>query len=106
MEDKAWIQSRIDREQTLTGTYVYGVTVPDDDPPLYVDSEDEDVGGWTRFLNHSGDLGGCNLVPKSVHESWDGKPRVWFVAKRDIEAGEELCFDYGDGYWLEGDVVA
>lgn len=104
--DLAWIQSRIDRAQTVTGDYVYAVTVPDGKPPIYIDSEDEDVGGWTRFVNHSSDPEGCNLVPKSVHESWDGMPRVWFVAKRDIEAGEELCFDYGDGYWLEGDVVA
>jgi SET domain-containing protein len=30
---------------------------------------------------------------------------VWFVAKRDIEPGDEICFDYGDDYWLEGDDV-
>lgn len=104
--DKAWIRSRQERGQTVTGSYVYGVTVPDNNPPVYIDSEDEDVGGWTRFLNHSSEWYGCNLIPKSVHESWDGNPRVWFVATRDIEEGEELCFDYGDDYWLDGDVVA
>ena len=30
-----------------------------------------------------------------------GNPRVWFVAIRDIEVGEELLYDYGDEYWGE-----
>ena len=37
-----------------------------------------------------------------------GKPRVWFVALRDITPGEEICFDY-DGsegtYWNDDDSV-
>jgi SET domain-containing protein len=24
---------------------------------------------------------------------------LWFVALRDIQAGEELSYDYGDEYW-------
>ena len=28
---------------------------------------------------------------------------MWFVATRDIGAGDELCFDYGDDYWYEAD---
>jgi SET domain-containing protein len=27
------------------------------------------------------------------------QPRLWFVAIRDIEQGEELSYDYGDSYW-------
>jgi SET domain-containing protein len=27
------------------------------------------------------------------------QPRLWFVAMRDIESGEELSYDYGDSYW-------
>ena len=42
---------------------------------------------------------------RRLHVGWDGNPRVWFTAKRDIEAGEELTFDYGEDYWLEGDNV-
>lgn len=110
-EDEEWIQSRMDRDQTVTGCYVYGITVPptksnnfNTNQRIYVDAEDEYESLWTRFLNHaSPPLNNCN--PKSVHESYNGEPRVWFVASRDIEVGEELCFDYGDDYWLDGDDV-
>eukprot|EP00984_Skeletonema_dohrnii_P013691 scaffold5689_cov122-Skeletonema_dohrnii-CCMP3373.AAC.5 len=111
VEDEEWIQSRIDRGQSLTGCYVYGITIPPtksnnfvQNQRIYVDAEDEYQSLWTRFLNHaSPPNNNCN--PKSVHESYNGEPRVWFVACRDIEVGEELCFDYGDDYWLEGDDV-
>lgn len=118
-EDRTWIQSRLDRGQTLTGCYLYGVALPDDDVygrfdrsggspatprRIFVDAEDEHRSLWTRFVNHASPPND-NVAPKSVHESWDGKPKVWFVAKRDIAPGEEICFDYGDDYWLEGDEV-
>mmetsp|Transcript_13409 Transcript_13409/g.22042 ORF Transcript_13409/g.22042 Transcript_13409/m.22042 type:complete len:297 (-) Transcript_13409:275-1165(-) len=111
IEDEEWIQSRVERGQSLTGCYVYGITIPptksnnfETNQRIYVDAEDEYKSLWTRFLNHaSPPNNNCN--PKSVHESYDGEPRVWFVACRDIEVGEELCFDYGDDYWLEGDDV-
>lgn len=111
LEDEKWIQSRVERSQTLTGCYVYGISIPptksnnySTNQRIYIDAEDEYKSLWTRFLNHaSPPYNNCN--PKSVHESYDGKPRVWFVASRDIEVGEELCFDYGDDYWLEGDEV-
>jgi len=110
-EDEEWIQSRVERGQSLTGCYVYGITIPPTknnnfatNQRIYVDAEDEYQSLWTRFLNHaSPPNNNCN--PKSIHESYDGKPRVWFVASRDVEVGEELCFDYGDDYWLEGDDV-
>jgi len=128
-QDEEWIQSRLDRGQTLTGCYLYGISLPDDDmynrfntgsrgggrnededaaakPPnrIYVDAEDEYESLWTRFLNHASPPYN-NVNPKSVHESYDGQPKVWFMANRDIEVGEEICFDYGEDYWLEGDEV-
>ena len=102
-EDLAWKQARIDRGQTITGTYLYGVQVPNGEA-IFVDAEDEYYSLWTRFLNHASPPHN-NVNPKSIHESWNGEPRVWFVALRDIEAGEEICFDYGDDYWLPGDDV-
>lgn len=118
--DLAWTRSRKERGQTLTASYLYGVQLPSATGPssglgvgyggtyeperIYIDSEDEDCSLWTRFLNHAPG-NGANLIPKSIHESWDGNPRVWFIASRDIKEGEELCFDYGDDYWLEGDDV-
>eukprot|EP00579_Thalassiosira_antarctica_P033164 CAMPEP_0202002938 /NCGR_PEP_ID=MMETSP0905-20130828/8664_1 /ASSEMBLY_ACC=CAM_ASM_000554 /TAXON_ID=420261 /ORGANISM="Thalassiosira antarctica, Strain CCMP982" /LENGTH=322 /DNA_ID=CAMNT_0048559989 /DNA_START=83 /DNA_END=1051 /DNA_ORIENTATION=- len=111
-EDRQWIQSRLDRGQTLTGCYLYGISIPpnyyDDDQTtatrIYVDAEDEYESLWTRFFNHASPPYN-NVNPKSIHESYDGNPRVWFIANRDIEEGEEICFDYGDDYWLEGDDV-
>lgn len=51
----------------------------------------EDLDGnvdWNpaRFLNHS-------CTPNCEVE-WDGR-RLWIVAKRDIQAGEEITFNYG-----------
>ena len=121
-EDVRWAEVRRGRGQTMTGCYLYGVSLP---PPstssggrsstttttteharrVYVDAEDEYESLWTRFLNHA-PRPYDNVSPKSIHESYDGRgPRVWFVAKRDIEPGDEICFDYGDDYWLEGDDV-
>ena len=103
-EDLAWAQLRMQRGQTITGDYLYGVTMPGGSDPIYIDAEDEYESLWTRFLNHASPPGN-NVNPKSIHQSYDGKPRVWFVSNRDIDVGEELCFDYGDDYWLPSDQV-
>jgi len=100
--DMVWKQSRLDRGQSITGSYLYGVAVPDGSR-IFVDAEDEFCSLWTRFLNHSSS--DANVNPKSLHCGMDGKPRVWFVSMRDIEIGEEICFDYGDDYWLDDDDV-
>ena len=65
-----------------------------------------------RYINHVAQKPNIKLTrPFEVH----GKPRIGFLAFRDIPAGEELCYDYGDrsgGEWmrkgrlLEGRVVA
>mmetsp|Transcript_27268 Transcript_27268/g.58363 ORF Transcript_27268/g.58363 Transcript_27268/m.58363 type:complete len:230 (-) Transcript_27268:254-943(-) len=102
--DKEWRQSRIDRGQSITGTYLYGVHVPNQKSQIFVDAEDEYHSLWTRFLNHASPPG-ANVNPKSLHQGIDGKPRVWFVSIRDIEIDEEICFDYGDDYWLPEDSV-
>jgi hypothetical protein len=101
--DEEWKQARIDTGQTITGSYLFGVAVPNKSD-IYVDAEDEYYSLWTRFLNHA-PLPFSNVNPKSLHEGIDGKPRVWFVSIRDIEIGEEICFDYGDDYWLPEDNV-
>ena len=61
----------------------------------YIDGEDPTRSSWGRFVNHCSEAAsGCNLVPRV-----DGmRQLVWFESKRDIEAGEELCFDYGASY--------
>ena len=48
-----------------------------------------------RFLNHSCEPC-CELVLWKRRKDTDEKlPRVWLVATRDIEEGEELTIDYG-----------
>ena len=96
-DDWVWINSRFNRNQGLSGDYLFDVG---DD--LYIDGEDTDVSGWCRFINHAeGDA--CNLESRCTRQIWNGKeilpPRLWFVARRDIAQGEELLFDYGERYW-------
>eukprot|EP01104_Vermistella_antarctica_P011445 TRINITY_DN3199_c0_g1_i1.p1 TRINITY_DN3199_c0_g1~~TRINITY_DN3199_c0_g1_i1.p1 ORF type:complete len:649 (-),score=141.51 TRINITY_DN3199_c0_g1_i1:55-2001(-) len=57
-----------------------------------VDYTLDDFRSFGRFINHSRTSG--NLRP--VRVSIDDKPRLCFVADRDIGMGEELTYDYGD----------
>ena len=85
-------------EDTATGDYLFKV---DDD--VIIDGEKKETANWTRYLNHAADP---NLRVKSLPYAYVNKgPRVWFVANREIQAGEELCFDYGETYWFEDDQV-
>ncbi|XP_014206888.2 histone-lysine N-methyltransferase EHMT2 [Copidosoma floridanum] len=56
-------------------------------------------GNLARFINHS-----CspNLLPVRVYiDHQDLRfPRIAFFANRDINADEELGFDYGDKFWI------
>ena len=56
-------------------------------------------GNIARFINHSCDP---NLIPvKMFIDHQDLKfPRIAFFAVRDIDANEELAFDYGDKFWI------
>ncbi|XP_012228658.1 histone-lysine N-methyltransferase EHMT1 isoform X2 [Linepithema humile] len=56
-------------------------------------------GNIARFINHS-----CapNLMPVRVFVEHQDLhfPRIAFFANRDIEADEELGFDYGEKFWI------
>jgi hypothetical protein len=96
--DPAWEAARLARGATATGDYVlaYG-------EGLYVDAEDPAHSNWCRYINHARD---ANLDLKTLPKGVGGRPRAWFVTNRDIAAGEELSFDYGDTYtWGGGEVV-
>ncbi len=45
-----------------------------------------------RYINHSRKK--ANVKPKVVEV--DGEPQIHFFSARDLKAGEELLFDYGD----------
>lgn len=51
-----------------------------------------DNGRMGRLVNHS--RTNPNVVTKV--EEVEGKPRLYLMADRDIEPGEELQYDYGD----------
>lgn len=60
---------------------------------IYVDAKY--FGNWTRFVNHSWHSNVSIFTIK--HE---GKIRSLFVARTDIEPGQQIFFNYGRGYWL------
>lgn len=102
--DRRWIKSRRVRNQGLSGDYLF-----DMGGGAYIDGEDGDVSNWCRFMNHAGSATrACNLETryKSMEPEFcpikgpaHAGPRLWFLATRDIDIGEELCYDYGDFYW-------
>ncbi len=63
---------------------------------VYIDANPGDVPdelvNWTRRINHSS-------KPNLEIESNVMRELVWFIATRDIQVGEELCFNYGEKYW-------
>merc|ERR1711920_947509 len=94
-EVEKWAASRRARGVTMTGNYVFRVT-----RNVYIDAEDVLKATWTRYLNHNPNP---NVAVKCLPKGMDNKPRVWFVALRDIGVGEELEFDYGPGYMWDVD---
>ncbi|EHA49391.1 hypothetical protein MGG_00152 [Pyricularia oryzae 70-15] len=55
-------------------------------------------GNLSRYMNHASesDRNSCNVVPKIVQVNGDF--RIRFTALRDIKAGEELFFNYGENF--------
>lgn len=93
-----WSARRQARGVGVTGSYVF--TVSDALDPwsevLYVDAEDPEHALWTRYINHSSER--PNLVVRSSNGLSDARTTLRIVIARQIEAGEELLFDYGPGY--------
>ena len=54
----------------------------------------------TERLHHPGHYINHVAQKPNIKLTWPfevrGKPRIGFLALRDIPAGEELCYDYGD----------
>ena len=54
---------------------------------VIIDGEKKETANWTRYLNHAADP---NLRVKSLPYAYVNKgPRVWFVANREIQAGDD-----------------
>lgn len=70
------------------GSYIYFFKY--NNKYLSIDATKED-GTLGRLINHATD-GNLRTVPFS----FEGKERLYFVTRTDIEAGEELFYNYGD----------
>jgi hypothetical protein len=54
-------------------------------------------GNLSRYINHCAtEKRSCNVTPKILYVN--GEYRIQFSALRDIKAGEELFFDYGENF--------
>ena len=97
--DKSWAESRKQRNQSITGNYIFSL-----DEETFVCAEDADQSSWTRFMNHAPDeTHDCNVRPfmqTSIGGDIHSYPR--FFAIRDIEVGEELQYNYGDLFYGKG----
>lgn len=51
-------------------------------------------GNLSRYINHAS--GNCNIMPRIMYVNHEF--RIKFLAIRDIKAGEELFFNYGDNF--------
>ncbi|KAK4192804.1 hypothetical protein QBC35DRAFT_372947 [Podospora australis] len=51
-------------------------------------------GNLSRYINHANDT--CNITPKIMYVNHEF--RIKFSALKDIKAGEELFFNYGDNF--------
>lgn len=65
---------------------------------VYIDPTKK--GNDARYMNHSD-------TPNCRGEKWDvdGEECIGIFAKADIKAGEELTWDYGDGFFSDGHTV-
>jgi len=69
----------------------------------FIDCSNASRSNLARFMNHAGSKSQKCNIEKRVARKPGG--RVYFFAARDIESGEELCFDYGDEYWSAKGVI-
>jgi SET domain-containing protein len=72
--------------------YCYEYPVPDSIGRSFV--IDATSGNFTRFINHSTKP---NLKPH--YAFYDGFYHLILLCLRDIQKGEQLCYEYGPSYW-------
>ena len=68
----------------------------------YVDAADASRSNLARFMNHAPDEGEGGTQPTCYALTLRRpRPRLMLFARRDLEVGEELVWNYGDGYWAQ-----
>lgn len=82
-------RKKSDRHNAYCFEYVF---IPEKSTPYIIDAETQ--GGISRYINHS-EQG--NLEPTLATIGYF--THILLLAKRPIEKGEQLCYDYGPDYW-------
>lgn len=75
-----------------TNSYCFEYFIDDERTNFTIDAKEQ--GNHVRFINHNTN---GNLEPILVYV--EGIMHVILIARRNIEAGEELTYDYGEDYW-------
>jgi len=83
-----------DRYPEANGRYVACLT---DD--VWIDGADPTQSNCARWMNHA-PAEKANVYWKKQTLGPRGGLAMHFYAKRPIRVGDELCFDYGDDYWV------
>lgn len=80
-------------DESSTASYLFTLL---DQEGIWVDAAI--YGNLSRYINHASeyDRKGCNITPKIMYVNHEF--RIKFSALRDIKAGEELFFDYGENF--------
>ncbi|KAI0302826.1 hypothetical protein B0F90DRAFT_1667436 [Multifurca ochricompacta] len=94
----AFAVNRIRKDQYI-GEYI-GELVPMHEDKRGFNIDSARVGNETRYINHG------NEKARNAHAETKlvfGDHHIGFYALRDIKAGEEILFDYGEHYWIEED---
>ena len=77
-------------QDSSIGCYMYYFTY--NDKPFCIDATQESIYKG-RLVNHLSNES-SNISPKIIEV--DGTPHLVFIAKKDIEKGDDLGYDYGD----------
>lgn len=85
---------RKSRRSDKTNAYCFEYTLANGvKTPYTIDAQDK--GGLARFLNHSTTPNVLSVLATRGFVS-----HVILITQREIKKGEQLCYDYGEDYWL------
>lgn len=85
------VRKRVKQDRKNAYCFEYPIG-PGIDSPYVIDAQE--IGGISRYINHSDTP---NLTSRSVHI--EGFNHIILYTTKRIAKGEQLCYDYGPGYW-------
>jgi uncharacterized protein len=85
------VRKRVRRDAKNAYCFEYPLEIGEPSPYV-IDAQD--IGGISRYINHSSTP---NLSSLSVHI--EGFNHIILFTIKKIPKGEQLCYDYGPGYW-------